>query len=94
VNAPCKALEAAAPDSVRDFETLFHVHYERIARVIVRVVRDPARAEDLAAEVFWKLWRNPKVYAGGQAGAWLYRTAVRMALDELRKQGRRIRHEV
>jgi RNA polymerase sigma-70 factor (ECF subfamily) len=93
VNAPGKAIEAAPPDNVCDFETLFHVHYERIARVIVRVVRDPARAEEIAAEVFWKLWRNPKVSSAGQAGGWLYRTAVRMALDELRKQARRIRHE-
>ena len=93
MNAPGKAIEASAPDYVCNFETLFHVHYARIARVIVRVVRDPARAEDIAAEVFWKLWRNPKVYSGGQAGGWLYRTAVRMALDELRQQARRIRHE-
>jgi RNA polymerase sigma-70 factor (ECF subfamily) len=76
-----------------DFETFFHANYERIARVIARVVRDPARAEEIAVEVFWKLWRNPTVGAGGQASAWLYRTAVRMALDELRKQARRIRHE-
>lgn len=93
MNAPGKAIEAEDLDRVNDFETLFHVHYERIARVIVRVVRDPARAEEIAAEVFWKLWRNPKASAVGQAGGWLYRTAVRMALDELRKQARRIRHE-
>jgi RNA polymerase sigma-70 factor (ECF subfamily) len=93
VNAPRKANEAEGLDKSDDFETLFHVHYERIARVIVRVVRDPARAEEIAVEVFWKLWRNPKACSGGQAGGWLYRTAVRMALDELRKQARRIRHE-
>jgi RNA polymerase sigma-70 factor (ECF subfamily) len=92
VNAPGKATEAAALDNVDDFETLFRVHYERIARVVVRVVRDPARAEEIAAEVFWKLWRNRKA-SGGPAGGWLYRTAVRMALDELRMQARRIRHE-
>ncbi len=93
MNAPGKAIEAADLDDGCNFETLFHVHYERIARVIVRVVRDPARAEEIAVEVFWKLWRNPKVSSGGQAGGWLYRTAARMALDELRKQARRIRHE-
>jgi RNA polymerase sigma-70 factor (ECF subfamily) len=76
-----------------DFESFFHVHYERIARAIVRVVRDPARAEEIAVEAFWKFWRNPKIVQGGQPAAWLYRTAVRMALDELRKQARRIRHE-
>jgi RNA polymerase sigma-70 factor (ECF subfamily) len=93
VNAPGKAIEAAVLDDTFDFETFFHVHYERIARAVARVVRDPARAEEIAAEAFWKLWRNPKLAQGGQAVGWLYRTAVRMAIDELRKDARRIRNE-
>jgi len=93
VNAPGKAIEATVLDDAFDFEAFFHVRYERIARAIVQVVRDPARAEEIAAEAFWKFWRNPKVAQSGQAFGWLYRTAVRMAIDELRKEARRIRHE-
>lgn len=93
VNAPSKAIEAAGLDDAFDFEAFFHVHYERIARAIVQVVRDPARAEEIAAETFWKFWRNSKAAQGGQAFGWLYRTAVRMAIDELRKEARRIRNE-
>ncbi len=93
MNAQDNAIEAAALDAAFDFETFFHVHYERIARAVVRVVRDPARAEEIAVEAFWKLWRTPKAVHGGQGAGWLYRTAVRMALDELRKEARRIRHE-
>ena len=74
------------------FEAFFHERYERIIRVVARVVRDPARAEEIAVEAFWKLWRNPKAQ-GDQAGGWLYRTAVRLALDELRRQTRRVRSE-
>src|SRR5437016_2618160 len=37
-----------------DLEKLFHAQYERVARVIAGVIRDPARAEDLAVEVFLK----------------------------------------
>jgi RNA polymerase sigma-70 factor (ECF subfamily) len=92
VNAPGKAIETAALNGKFDFEGFFHLHYERISRVIVRVVRDPARAEEIAVEVFWKFWRNPAVQTD-RAGGWLYRTAVRMALDELRKEARRIRRE-
>jgi len=84
--------QAAADSETGAFDDVFHAHYERIARVIVRVVRDPARAEDLTVEVFWKFWRNPQAH-GEKAGGWLYRAAVRMALDELRRQARRIRHE-
>ncbi len=75
-----------------DFESLFHERYERITRVVARVVGDPARAEEIAVEVFWKLWRNPKAQ-GEKAGGWLYRTAVRLALDDLRGHARRVRSE-
>jgi RNA polymerase sigma-70 factor (ECF subfamily) len=79
-------------DQPFDFETFFHAHYDRIARAVARVVGDPARAEDLAVEAFWKLWRNPRAQ-GNQAGGWLYRTAIRMALNELRRNARRNRYE-
>ena len=75
-----------------DLETIFHAQYERIARVIARVIRDPARAEELAVEVFLKWSRNPRAQ-GENAQGWLYRTAVRAGLDELRRQTRRSRYE-
>ncbi len=75
-----------------DIETIFHAQFERIARVIARVVRDPARAEELAVEVFLKLWNAPEAH-GDKAQGWLYRAAVRMGLDELRRQTRRMRYE-
>jgi RNA polymerase sigma-70 factor, ECF subfamily len=75
-----------------DIETIFRAQYGRIARVIARVVRDPARAEELAVDVFLKLSRNPGAQ-GEQVGGWLYRTAVRMGLDELRREARRGRYE-
>jgi RNA polymerase sigma-70 factor (ECF subfamily) len=73
-------------------DAIFRAHYERIARVIGRVIHDQARAEELAVEVFLKWWRNPRAH-GEQAEGWLYRTSVREALDELRRQTRRSRFE-
>jgi RNA polymerase sigma-70 factor (ECF subfamily) len=75
-----------------DLETVFQAQYTRIARVIARVVRDFARAEELAVEVFLKLSRHPKGQ-GEKIDGWLYRTAVRVSLDELRRQSRRSRYE-
>jgi RNA polymerase sigma-70 factor (ECF subfamily) len=88
VSAPLKVTDCAP----FDFETVFHLHYSRIARIIARVVRDPARAEELAVDVFWKLWRSPEAH-GDSAAGWLYRTAVREGLYELRRQVRRERYE-
>jgi len=76
-----------------DFETFFHAHYVRIARSVSRVVGDHARAEELAVEAFWKLWRNPRAQ-GNKAGGWVHRTAVRLALNELRRRKRSTRYEL
>lgn len=75
-----------------DIEPLFRAHYDRVARVIARVVRDHARAEELAVEVFLKLWRN-RTPLGEKIEPWLYRVAVRVSLDELRRRSRRSRYE-
>ena len=73
-------------------DPIFRAHYERMVRVIGRVIHNQARAEELAVEVFLKWWRNPQAQ-GERAEGWLYRTAVREALDELRRQTRRSRFE-
>ena len=75
-----------------DIETIFQAQYARIARVIARVLRDPARAEELAVEVFLKWSRYPKAQ-GEHSHAWLYRVAVRTALDELRRETRRTQRQ-
>jgi RNA polymerase sigma-70 factor (ECF subfamily) len=85
-------MSADAPTEAFDFEAVFQAHYRRIARVIVRIIQDPSRAEELAVEVFWKLWRHSSAH-GPHCAGWLYRTAVRAALDELRKRSRREKYE-
>ena len=75
-----------------DLETIFRTQYPRIARVIARVIGDPARAEELAVEVFLKLWRSPEVQ-NQKPDAWLYRVAVRSGIDELRRRARRLHYE-
>lgn len=84
--------ESKAAGAPFDLETIFGSHYERIARVIARVVGDRAHAEELAVEVFLKLWRTRSAQ-GERVEGWLYRTAVRTGLDELRRRTRRTRHE-
>ena len=81
-----------APADSFDFEAVFHAQYHRVARVIFRVIQDPSRAEELAVEVFWKLWRHSSAQ-GPQCAGWLYRSAVRAAVDELRKRARREKYE-
>jgi RNA polymerase sigma-70 factor (ECF subfamily) len=93
VDVPGEAVvETSLPSVKVDLESLFDAQYERIARVIKGVIRDPARAEELAVEVFLKWSQRPEAH-GENAEAWLYRTAIRVGLDELRKRMRRHRYE-
>jgi RNA polymerase sigma-70 factor (ECF subfamily) len=93
VNASREAVvEMNADEGRPDIETVFHAHYDRIARVIARVLRDPSRAEELAVEVFLKWSRSPGALGANCAG-WLYRVAVRTGLDELRRESRRAQRE-
>jgi RNA polymerase sigma-70 factor (ECF subfamily) len=85
-------VKVAAPDAPFDFEAVFQAHYGRLTRVICRVIQDPSRAEELTVEVFWKLWQHPSGH-GPHCAAWLYRTAVRKAVDELRRRSRREKYE-
>ena len=94
VNADSEPIvEAGVRSAVScEFDDAFHAHYRFIASAIALIVHDAARAEDLTVEVFWKLWRKPEVTASNVRG-WLYRTAIRVAFDELRRRTRREKYE-
>ena len=64
-------------------DTLFRQHYVRLGRI----VGDQARAEELVADVFVAWGGHPEAHGDGAEG-WLYRTAVRMALDTWRRDRR------
>jgi RNA polymerase sigma-70 factor (ECF subfamily) len=75
-----------------EFEEIFRAYYPRIARLITRIVKDAARGEELSVEVLHKFLRRHRG-ATIDAGGWLRKTAVRVALDELRRQSRREKYE-
>jgi len=81
--------EKANPEPL---ESIFCAHYERVTRTIGGIIFDQARAEELAVEVFLKWWHTPRAH-GEHAEGWLYRTAIRKALDERRRQARRDRFQ-
>jgi RNA polymerase sigma-70 factor, ECF subfamily len=92
MRALSETADATTRPTTFDLETVFDSHYKRIARIVGRIIGDPSRAEDLAVEAFWRLWRTP-LAQGDNAGGWLYRTAVRLAIDELRMRARQARYE-
>ncbi len=63
--------DSNAKETQLDIEVLFRSHYGRVARIIARAVRDRARSEELAVEVFLKLWRmGPTAAPCGNTGGY------------------------
>jgi RNA polymerase sigma-70 factor (ECF subfamily) len=76
--------------SLEEFEALFVEYYPRIVGLLRRIVGDHGRAEDLASEVFLKLYRRPLgQVSDSNVGGWLYRTAMNLGIDALRATARR-----
>jgi RNA polymerase sigma-70 factor, ECF subfamily len=76
------------------FDELFLQHYSRVVRVLYRLLGDRPRAEELANDVFWKLYRQTWLRTSdGKVGGWLHRTAINLGIDHLRSVGRRQEHE-
>lgn len=86
---------AMSNDATREqFEQVFLQHYGRVVSVLRRIVGDRGRAEDLANEVFLKLYRQDSAAgAMDNVGGWLYRTATNLGIDALRSSARRQRYE-
>ena len=75
------------------FETIFRQHQRAVYNWILRIVRDPATAEDLAVETFWRIHRAHARFdpARGFEG-WARHIATHAALDWMRS--RRAEREV
>jgi RNA polymerase sigma-70 factor (ECF subfamily) len=79
-------------EATDNFGGLFASNYAPLTRLIYRVTGDTGLAEELAAEAFWKLHRHPPASNHNLVG-WLYRTGLRLALDNLKKRKRRSHYE-
>jgi RNA polymerase sigma-70 factor (ECF subfamily) len=78
--------ERFARGDLEAFELLFQQCHGEVYRWIVRLVRDPAAAEELTIEVFWRLYRARARYDPSRSfGAWTRRIASNAALDYLRR---------
>ncbi len=67
------------------FERLFRQFEHDVYRWILRIVRDPAIAEDALVEAFWSAYRGRARFDASRSfGAWMRRIATNAAIDHLR----------
>jgi RNA polymerase sigma-70 factor (ECF subfamily) len=82
------------PTASRQFERFFQDHYPAVVRIAFGVTRDAQLAQDVAQDVFISaLRRFPDPARTDHARAWVRVAAVHVALNMIRGERRRERHE-
>lgn len=67
------------------FEALVRRHRLRVYRVALRILGDPAEAEDAAQDAFVQAWQALERFRGDAAfGTWMYRVVTNRCLSRLR----------
>lgn len=71
------------------FDALVRLYQHKVVKLVLRYVRDPAEAEDIAQEAFIKAYRALPRFRGDSAFyTWLYRIAINTAKNVLAARGR------
>jgi RNA polymerase sigma-70 factor (ECF subfamily) len=67
---------------------LFDRYSKVVYSVALRVLRDPAAAEDVLQEIFMQIWRNLDTFIAtrGSLGGWLAVVARNRSIDALRRR--------
>jgi RNA polymerase sigma-70 factor (ECF subfamily) len=66
---------------------IYKLYYKAMYNSSLRIVKDPAEAEDIMQEAFLSAFKNIKKYKGEVSfGAWLKRIVVNRSLDYLKKK--------
>lgn len=79
---------AAAAGDKEAFEKLYQQYYRRVYSLSLRMVSDPALAEDMTQEVFLQVYRKIGSFRGDSAfTTWLHSLTVNQILMHFRKRG-------
>ncbi len=82
-----EAIRRAQRGDAAAFERLYQLHSRRVYALCLRMVGNPAEAEDLTQEAFLQLFRKIQTFRGESAfSTWLHRLAVNVVLMRLRRK--------
>jgi RNA polymerase sigma-70 factor, ECF subfamily len=70
----------------REFEAMFRAHYAALCCYVRRLVESMAIAEDIAQDVFARIWEREPSFVYENARTFLFVAAKRLALNYLRRQ--------
>lgn len=82
-----EAIRRAQSGDAAAFEFLYQMHSRRVYALCMRMVGNPAEAEDLMQDAFLQLFRKIGTFRGESAfSTWLHRMTVNVVLMKLRKK--------
>lgn len=74
------------------FNRLIEEHKNRVYRIALSLVKNPTDAEDVAQDVFIKIYTSVSSFKGNSSLAtWIYKITYNMSLDFLKSKNRRIK---
>ncbi|MFC3193686.1 RNA polymerase sigma factor RpoE [Marinicella sediminis] len=86
-------VEQAKKGGMQAFELLVNRYQQRVANVIAKFIRDRDEIQDVAQEVFIKVFRAlPKFRGDSSFYTWIYRIAVNTSKNHLVSKSRRIQN--
>lgn len=72
---------------IDDIEQLFKLHYSSMCKMVYRMVKDEAIAEDIVQDVFFNFWKKrEQLTITTSLAAYLKRSATNAGIDYLRKK--------
>jgi RNA polymerase sigma-70 factor (ECF subfamily) len=84
-----EAIQRAQRGDACAFERIYQLHCRRMYALCLRMVGNPAEAEDLTQEAFLTVLRKIKTFRGASAfSTWLHRVTVNLVLMRLRTRAR------
>ncbi len=82
-----EAISLAQQGDASAFEHIYRLHSRRVYALCLRMVGNPAEAEDLTQDAFLQLFRKIGTFRGESAfSTWLHRLSVNVVLMKLRKK--------
>jgi RNA polymerase sigma-70 factor (ECF subfamily) len=82
-----EAIKHAKEGVAAGFEYLYEAHCRRVYSLCLRMVKNPAEAEDLTQQAFLQLFRKISTFRGESGfSTWLHRVTVNLVLMHLRRK--------
>jgi RNA polymerase sigma-70 factor (ECF subfamily) len=80
--------KASAAGDLEAFEEIYRQHHRRVYSLCLRMLGNPAQAEEMTQEVFLQVYRKIGDFRGDSAlSTWLHRITINQVLMQLRRRG-------